>query len=96
MAGKIVGKLQIKGGMFNRTRTLYEERCSRCGQLFESIFPQMAGRPIYCAKCVNQTGTLNVRLAQLDREKRKNAGNPAKLAKIEHEIEKLNRLLKHK
>lgn len=93
---KIVGKLKISGGMFNKTHTLYEVICSRCRKPFKNLFLPIPGRPIYCGECINQTDTLTIRLDQLDKEKKKNAGNPAKLAKIDREIEKLKRLLEHK
>ncbi len=96
MADKVVGTLQIRGGMFNKTRNLYEERCSTCGKRFKSIFPKMANRPIYCPTCVGHVKIINRNLAKLEKDRKRFANNPRKLAQTEGEIAKLNRIKKPK
>ena len=37
---------------FIREIKQYPAKCSRCGDKFESHFPQKADRPIYCGQCL--------------------------------------------
>jgi len=51
-----------------RDISLYQVKCSRCGNKFENHFPQKADRPIYCKNCIQLIKAVSMLQAKLLKE----------------------------